>query len=276
MADISDVLNGIAQTLGSALYPNGTGSASITGYSTRCYPGWPPSKNQLDADLTQNIVNISIYPLGTEKLESVINQDEQLISLAAAGTTITINGPQVTIGGSPKVGDVACLSVNRNPQAYAVLATDTTATIAAALAALFTGATVSGAVIMLPSSTFLVSGTVSTPATVMMPVRRLARTVQVRCWASTPTARDATAKAVYTALWNAERLSLPDGTFCGIVYGSDRSDDNLQKANLYTRDILVSARFMETISANAQTVADLLLNFTTPEVTNPVQFNIGA
>ncbi len=273
MADISDVLSAIASNIGSSIYPNGTAQASSTGISTMIYPGWP-TPAQLDKDLKVGKAHVSVYPLPVEKMESVINQDAQTVSIATPGTTISINGLQVTIGGVPAVGDVACLSVNKTPEAYAVQANDTTDTIAAALAALV-GGTATGSVITLAQGTFLVSATVSTSGSTMTSIRRISRNVQIRTWAPSPSGRDTTAKAVYTALWNAERLTMPDGTLCGLTYGSDRSDDSKQKSRLYTRDLILSARFIETLVASAQTVANLQSGISTPAV-SAVEFNIGA
>lgn len=272
MADISDVVNGMVTAIASSIYPNGISQASTTGTATKIYGGWPVPA-QLDQDLAAGKVHISIYPLPAERLESLINLDTVQMSVQSPGTTLTITGNQITVGGTPKVGDVACVNINRNPYAYAVLSTDTTATIASSLASMI-GGSVSGSVITVPSSTFMVSVLVSTPGTVLQPMRRVQRNIQIACWAPTPQAADATAKAVDTALWTDERLAMPDGTACGLVYVARPVNDMLQKTQIYRRDVIIQAQFVEAFTETAQTVADVTLGVSTPAV-SAVNFNIG-
>lgn len=280
MADISDVLSGIVNTVAAAVYPNGTSQPSATGSATRVYPGWPPSAG-LDADMAAGIVNVSVYPLPMERVEPLTNVNATVQSIAAAGTTLTVSGNQITVGGVPVVGDVACVNRNRTPFAYAVLVTDTTATIATALAAAI-GGTAAGSVVTAPAGTFVLSALVSTPAVALQPMRRIARQVHCAVWAPTPTARDLTAKIVNSSLFTAEALSMPDGTSCGIAYSSSPLNDFSQKADLYRRDIIVTARYVETYAFNAQTVADLTINTSAGNaasgltaVTPTATFNVG-
>ncbi len=264
MADISDVLTGMAIAIAGGLYPNGTGQASVTGAQTRVYPGWP-DKVALDSDLANGYVNVSIYPMQTERVEPLVNLDAIVESVATAGTVLTVSGSQITVSGTPKVGDVACVNRNKVPYAYAVTSSDTTATIAAALAADI-GGTVSGSVVTAPAGTFWLTATVSTPGVAMTPMRRISRQIQVSVWAATPAARDAAAKVVDSSLFQAENLPMPDGTLCGITYTSSPVNDFLQKANLYRRDVIMTAHFVDTYTFNAQTVADLELNMAATNV----------
>lgn len=266
MADISDALTGMAQAIAAGLYPNGTSQPSVTGIPTRVYPGWP-DKAALDQDLANGYVNVSVYPLPTERVEPLVNLDATVQSVTAAGTVLTVSGNQITVSGTPKVGDVACVNWNKTPFAYAVTSSDTTATVAAALAADI-GGTAVGSVMTAPSGTFLLTATVSTPAVAMTPMRRIARQVQVSVWAATPDARDATAKIVDSSLFQAENLTMPDGTLCGVTYASSPVNDFLQKANLYRRDVILTAHFVDTYTFNAQTVADLELNMSAVNVAN--------
>ncbi len=258
MADISDVLTAAAQTIAAAIYPSGTSSPSATGAATRIYPGWP-APQQLDTDLAAGTVNVSVYPLPSEKTESLVNLNAATQSIAAAGTTLSVSGATVTVGGSPKIGDVAVIGKNYTSYAYAVTSTDTTATIAAQLASLI-GGTASGSVVTAPSGTFDLTALVSTPGTMLQPMRRINRMVQITCWAPTPALRDATAKLVDAGLWNAERLTMPDGTSCGITYQTSPMTDMLERVNLYRRDIIVQAQFVTTQTETAQTVGDFAFN----------------
>lgn len=271
MADISDILTALASTLGGAIYPNSTAQPSLTGAATRIYPGWPIPQN-LDKDLLAGTVNVSIYPLPTERTESMLNLDAVTQSVSAAGTVLTVSGNQVTVSGTPVVGDVAVVYANAAQHAYAILPADTLNSIASALAALI-GGTVSGSVVTAAGGTFALSAWVSTPATMINPMERISRQIQVTVWANTPALRDSTAKAVRNALWNAERLAMSDGTSCGISYKSSPMTDGLEKANLYRRDIVILAEFVSAQSSTAQTVAGIGIGVSTPAI-SAVNYNV--
>jgi len=66
MADISEVLVVLAAQAAAAVYPNGTGQASVANCDIRVYPGWPNAA-ALDNDLLAGKVNISVYPTQSEK-----------------------------------------------------------------------------------------------------------------------------------------------------------------------------------------------------------------
>ena len=272
MADISDVETGLVTLLASVIYPTGTGNPSAVGVPVKVYSGWPTS-SQLDPDLIAGTAHVTVYPLPSERIDSMINLDAAAQSIAVAGTTLAVSGSMVTVGGVPVVGDVAAIIRNGVAYAYAVLVSDTTATIASALAALIGGSSV-GSVVTSPALTYSLSGRVSTVGTMLSPMRRICRQVQITVWASTPTARDTIAKAIDAGLWNAERITLADGSSCGLVYVSSPMTDNLQKANLYRRNFIIQAQYVELQTSTAQTVIQTTLG-TSTAATPVVNFNIN-
>ncbi len=257
MADIIDVLNGVVTALSAGIYPSGTTQPSATGTPTKIYAGWP-TESQLDADLIANTAHVTVYPLPAERVESITNLDAVTKSMSAAGTTLTISANQVTVGGTPAVGDVAVIHKNYIGYAYAIVASDTAATIATALAALI-GGVAAGSVITAPAGTFALAAKVSVPAVVTAPMRRLSRNMQVTVWASTPAIRDATGKKIDQVLFSASPLSLADGSACGMIYMSSPRTDMMQKAKLYRRDLILQASYVASIDSNSQTVADIVI-----------------
>lgn len=66
MADLSEVLTELASMIGIMIYPDGVDAVSAVGKDVRIYPGWPMS-DQLDNDLRDGRVHISIFPLPEER-----------------------------------------------------------------------------------------------------------------------------------------------------------------------------------------------------------------
>lgn len=65
MADLSEVLTELANMIGVMVYPDGVDAVSAVGKDVRIYPGWP-MPDQLDNDLRDGRMHISIFPLPEE------------------------------------------------------------------------------------------------------------------------------------------------------------------------------------------------------------------
>ena len=87
MADLTDVAAALVTACAAIIYPNGTGSASITGVGVRVYQGWPNAK-QLADDLAAGKAHVSVYPQKVSKVTSVYQGDEDWED-DAGGTTVT-------------------------------------------------------------------------------------------------------------------------------------------------------------------------------------------
>lgn len=270
MADIDDVTTALASLISGAIYPSGTGSPSVTGAPTRAYPGWPVPSN-LDSDLAGGTVNVSLFPT-TERVEPVINLNAEAVSIAPATLTLTLSGATITVGGTISTPQTVMVAINKKPYTYAVQATDTLATVASGIAAAI-GGTASGAVVTVPAGTFQINTGISTQAQMVQPQRRTSRMIQITVWAPSPALRTATAKALDLALSQAERMTLPDGTSCALMYRSSPMVDAVQKQGIYRRDVIYESSFLATVETQAQTVTSLSTNLTGGNA--PVQqFNI--
>jgi hypothetical protein len=89
MADMSDAAAALVLEIAAVVYPNGTGAASITGDAIRVYPGWPDAAS-LPASLASGTVHVSVYPLPTTTLTSVLMGDAEWQETANDGTSGTV------------------------------------------------------------------------------------------------------------------------------------------------------------------------------------------
>lgn len=89
MADITAVETAIVQAIVGALYPNGTGSASITAGPIKVYPGWPNSQT-LDDDMAAGAVHVSVYPRPGDSTTSSLMGDNDWREVSNNGTTGTL------------------------------------------------------------------------------------------------------------------------------------------------------------------------------------------
>lgn len=193
MADLTDVANALVTLVSATLYPNGIGQASVAGVGVRVYQGWP-NPEQLDPDLraTTPICHVSVYPRPEEKNTTRYMPTWKQTSVNTPTLTLTIAGQAVTVGGTVPLASnphVVMVMGNGKPYVYAVLATDTLNSIAAALAALIAadiaGTAAAGAVITLPNSARLQAARVGVTGTAVREVRRQERSFQIGIWADT-------------------------------------------------------------------------------------------
>lgn len=260
MADISDVLTVLAQTVAGTIYPGGTGQPSVTGALTTIKPGWP-GVQELDNAMAAGNVMISIYPRPEERNTTRFRQQWQTVSVTAPTLTATISGNQITIGGTVSSPQTVMAILNSTPvsagnaYAYAVQPTDTLATIAAGLAALIPNATASGAVVTVSGSLFGLAAQISTPGVMAQEIGRQQRLIQITVWAPTQPLRDATAAALDVALRLAQRMVMPDGFWAALMYKGTPMTDMLTKQAIFRRDVLYEVEYATTVSQGSSTVA---------------------
>jgi len=252
MSDIIDVQNALRDAIQGAVYPNGTGSASVSGNAIVMYAGWPTA-SKLDADLLVNKAHISIFPTATESNKTRYPKDWVQQTVNTATITAVIAGQTITIGGvmpSPFIAHNVMVMVNHKPYVCTVLITDTLTSIATALKALIladvAGTTSSGAVVTCPSSANITAARVGATGTSIRELRRQERVFQITVWANTPAQRDVIGAAVDVALAGTSFLTMPDGYGARLIYKSSLVTDNLQKANLYRRDFNYSVEYATT------------------------------
>ena len=262
MSDISDVSSALIAICVNAVYPTGTGNASVTGSAVRLFAGWPVPQ-LLDADLAAGNSQISVFPTPTETNTTRYSKDWVNQSVNPQTITATVSGQTVTIGGaqpSTFYPHVISIGVNGVPYIYTTLQTDTLATIAAALGALIAGAGVVGAVITVSTTARLNFARIGVTGTSIRELRRQTRVMQLSVWTSTPSMRDTLARAIDTALAATEFLTMPDGYGARLVYKGSHILDDVQKASLYRRDFLYMVEYATTQTETDTQITQIQLN----------------
>ncbi|HYA07490.1 MAG TPA: hypothetical protein VEF90_16515 [Xanthobacteraceae bacterium] len=259
MADISDVEQAFVAAITAAVYPNGTSAPSAivlpggAALNCRIYAGWPLPET-LDPDMAAgNVVNVSVFPqAGMERNVTRFPQDWQNQTSTACTLTAAVSGATVTIGGAVTVGHYVTLQIGGQAFSYAAQASDTLASVAAALAALIAAnmtASASGAVITVPST---MGGRIvarcAAPGTAARELERTTQRFIVTIWAPNNACRVAAARIIRPALAALDFLGLPDGYAAELKYESSTDVDRTGKQNLSCRDIFYWAEYPTTQS----------------------------
>lgn len=287
MADMSDVADALVTAVAAVVYPNGTSAASITGAPVRIFQGWP-SPQQLDTDLPAGTVNVSVWPTPRESIvPGALSLDFQQSSAAVTPSlTARVSGQTIILGGampSPFAPTNMVALINGKQYAYAVVSTDTIASIATALAGLIAvdwpGTSASAGVISLPQGRvgidFIVGASAlgqgaanitaarsGTTGQAIRETRRQERTFQITVWANAPSLRDPLASAIDSALSSIFRLTLPDGSYGQVRYRGATQQDALQKQAIYRRDLMYAVEYGATQTITATQITAEQLNLT--------------
>lgn len=252
MADLTDVGNALVAIAAQTLYPNGTGQPSAAGFGIRVYQGWP-NPQQLDDDLKAGVAHVSIYPRPEERNTTRYSKDWKQQALNATTLTLTINGQQITVGGTvPAANNPQNVAVVANGQSftYAATSSDTLTGIATALATLISasiaGTSNAGPVITLPSSARISAARVGGTGTLIRELRRQERLFQVSVWADTPDHRDAVVQPLDVAMAATPFLAMTDQMAARLIYKSSPVNDGYQKDKLYRRDLFYTVEYATT------------------------------
>lgn len=256
MADLSDCLNVLASLSSAALYPNGTSQPSLVGATVTVVPGWPIPA-QLDAIIAAGNAMVSVYqmPGMGKNTTRFLGDDDVQATVPAAQLSLGVYQNRVTVGGSINPGEAATLRVNYQPYSYAAKAGDTVNTVAAALAALIPGASVSGYIITI-NGLFDLETAVSVPVTVQQEISRQCQVFMVTIWTPTPALRDATTKALDLSFKQQPRITMPDNTWARLLYHGTTEQDTLQKQRIYRRNLLYEIEYALTAPTTANTVTN--------------------
>lgn len=254
MADQSDVENALVSFIATVLYPSGTTTASAIniGQTTlRIYRGWPIS-HALNSDLSNGIVNITVFPAGEPRDTTRYPTSWNVTTSTRPTLTINTRGNIITFGGTPALGQMVGIAINGQTFVYLVQSGDTTAMIAAALAAQMTSAKIfvqySGSTVAAPGATGLMVR-VEQEQSAYREIRRQRQNFRVSCWCPTPELRDQTASAIDSSLADINFLTLTDGTYARLTLAGGATIDQMENANLYRRDLLYSADYATTLTA---------------------------
>jgi len=273
MADISDVRNTLGSLVGAAMYPNGVGQASAVGITVVVRSGWPVPQ-QLKAIVAGSNAMVSIYqmPGMGKNTTRFLGDDDAENAIPAPKLTLAVAGNRVTVGGSINAGEAPTLTVNYQPYGYAVKATDTVNTIAAALAALIPGASVSGYVVTI-NGAFSIETDISVPVTVQQEIGRQAQVFMLAIWGPTESLRDAIGRVLELSFKQQPRIVMPDNTWARLLYRGVTDLDASEKSQIYRRNLLYEVEY----ATMAPTTTNTVTNFgvtTTPVNGSPNTTNI--
>ncbi|MDN2676709.1 hypothetical protein [Janthinobacterium sp. SUN033] len=268
MSDIGDVQNSLVAMVAAAVYPSGTGAASVSGKDIVVYAGWPTS-SRLDADLLVEKAHVTVFQTQTEANKTRYPKDWKEASINTAGLAIAVTGQQITISGAPLESfQPENVSVRIGRKSYVLAATpeDTPETLAGVLAvqiaADWPAAVAAGGVITLPAAANITAALIGVAGTVVRVLRTLERVFHITVWSATPAQRDVIGRALDTALAGIERFTLADGYGARLIYRSSHITDHQQKAKLYRRDFQYSVEYSMTQSMTATQITQTALNST--------------
>lgn len=260
MADLSDVVTTLAKLADAAIYPNGDAQASISGAGVTIAPGWPVPK-QLDAIIAAGNAMFTVYPMPgmDSNVTRFLGEEPAALASPTASLTMTVSGNQVTIGGGVKAGEAAFIAVNRLPYSHQVVATDTLASIAAALASVIPGATVAGSVVTIGGSVFEVDAAVSMVVPLQEEIARQRRVFMLITWAPTIQARDTIASGVDIAFKAipGRRILLPDSSYGILIYRGTLQTDDLGTRRIYRRDLRYEVEYATTQQSTSNTITNV-------------------
>lgn len=246
MADITDVMTKMAAIVDAAIYPNGDTqpSAMPNGAAVKIGQGWPLPAS-LDADLAAGRVTITIFPLsGSATPTNQILDETYVISPAVVNLTAGLAADVISASGTPAPGEFITAVCD---DSFVYSATGpTVAAIMSALAAQaqanYPGATAGQSTVTIPVARSIVmrQGGVGAVGKVIW---RQRSSIMVTVWAPNDTLRTAATVLADVALKKNIKIRMPDTSQCILRYLRTMVSDQMEKANLYRRDLIFDAEF---------------------------------
>lgn len=263
MSDLSDVEDVLVNQIQEILYPNGVNQPSAVSSvpNIKIYAGWPFPAN-LQPEIKNNIVHVSIYPLTANKNTTRFHRVwmERSRNLAtvfatAGDTTVTITG---NVYSNPL--QTVMVIVNKIGYAYTVVSGDSPNSIAANLAALIPGSSALANVLTIPSA-FSLEAKVNVQGDVSLEQKRQEQQMMVTIWSALPSTRRDVAIPIDIGLGSLDRLSMPDGFYARIVHTSTREhDESYEKTTIYRRDLIYQIEYATTVADKAYEITDSIEN----------------
>lgn len=260
MADVQDVLTTMAAQIAGFVYPNGTGSPSVTAKPINIIPGWPMPE-QIDRDMPQGISDISIFPTTMERNTTRYRPKQKVMSIKAATITLTASGNTLTVGGampSPFTPHNVAALIAGQAFIYPVQASDTLTSIATGLstliAAKYPGTTNTGPLITLPRGVSVTAARVGTTGQVTTEWERQSQVFQFTVWAPDPATRATIGNAIKVALSQIAFVTMVDGYDARVRYLRNMLMDDTQKVTTYRRDFWYEIEYATTVTQQLATV----------------------
>jgi hypothetical protein len=274
---------------------------SISGTPIIIYAGWP-AEEDLNTDLALDPprTHISIFPKAEER-NTTRYQEREIVTMEPAptlamlitgtmptgqtfydtpGATWDLSGHYdsavlrntvVTLGGTVAVPQNLALRINGKFYTYSVQKDDTLAGIAAALGALvlvdIAGTVVTGTAITIGPTGRLQAARVGGFGTIATEVRRQERVIQISVWTSDPDIRDVISAGIDVALAQIRFLEMPDSFGARLIYKNSMVIDQMQKSNLYRRDLNYTVEYATTVSEQRAAVIAPSINMNEFQIT---------
>lgn len=267
MATQTDVYNALMLLAKNAAYPDGLNNPSVVGIPVNVISGWPnPLRVQSEA-LGDEVV-VSVYKLpGLEKATIAFRSNWETVSITTATLFLTVVDNTVTISGTISLPQNILIRVNGTPYHYQVIANDTPATIAAALAALIPNTVAVGSTITIEGA-YKLQALISVKGIAEREVNRQEAAFYITVWANSPDLREAVASVILIAIGNTDRITLTDTENERLKYHDRRDTDKSQKVGVYRTDIIVTVEYAITQRANFYTITDPQFNITYVPIIN--------
>lgn len=258
MASLLQVLETLAQNLETPIYPNGLLNPSIVGVQVTIESGWP-IRSQLDRDLEDGKVHVSVYPTNNERVVTKFQRNFESLTLTDPTITLTVENNTVTVGGTVVIPQAVMLIVNGTGYGYQIQSSDTLQTIATNTAALIPGATATGTVITIPSAYDIVAR-LATPYTASQELSRSDRVFMITCWCPNPTIRATLESAIDIYMKQNYRIVLPDNYFAQVFYQGIKWTDMLEQSLIYRSDLSYTVQYATTVTNDYTSIADPFVN----------------
>ncbi|TKI03575.1 hypothetical protein [Martelella alba] len=263
MPDLSEVQMVLVGSIAATLYPNGTSQPSIANANIKVYPGWPVP-NVLENDITAGGAHVSVFASPTErKIPNYLGRGYYTVNPGAPTITADVSGNMVTFGGTVSVPQNIYLLIDGQGYHHPVQADDTLTMIATAFSALIPSSSSYGAVLTLPPS-HSITARVGGVGTAARELKRQEKEFIVTVWSPTPALRDTVALAIDSALAESSDIVFADGSHGIKLYARTFQTDQLEKYQLYRRDIVYSVQYATTQIISAPQVIAPVLNIETP------------
>lgn len=256
MADQSDVEQVLAAIAAGVLYPQGADAPCIAGVPCRIHRGWPDAAT-LDADLAAGRVTVTVVGDARNQRTTTRYPDEwrparQMVPVLQ----VSVQGNAATFSGTAALGQLAGILADGVAVVHRTLASDTPASVAAALAGAMAqvagplGATVAQGAMVEVGTAGPVVARVFADQPSIRETRRQLQPFRVICWCPDPALRDVAASAIDTAFASYDFLGLPDGMAGRLRYLGTTSTDRAQDAALYRRDLIYTVDYATTLAAD--------------------------
>ncbi|NHN93641.1 hypothetical protein [Acetobacter sicerae] len=277
MTDIAGVSTALTRAVDAIVYPNGDSAASLTGRRTIIRRGWITNEDYTGScslALGVDYVFVTALSGAFKSIACELGMPWRETSLVPATVSIQTVGNTATVvfPSSGQASGIVGLHITpdgtgalhaRSVVGHVVTATDTPASVAAALATLVPGASSSGGTLRIPSATAL-RGAVGGHADIARVTRRQQQMFNVSIWTGTWSARDDLGFAIDAGLSGDPFFPAPDGSMILVESAGSYDVDTMMTQNIWRRDLKFRCTFDTLQTDTATQVLFTILNVDTP------------